>query len=142
MKSNLPGFDGSLESDDASLVSEVSKVLEALNRAERPILLAGNGIRLAKAEPEFREVAELLDIPVQTTWLAIDLIHEEHRLFAGRPGSVAPRGANFAVQNCDFLLAVGARLDRVVTGFAPENFARSAHKVMVDLRLRRTRKDG
>jgi len=46
---------------------------------------------------------------------------------------VAPRGANFAVQNCDFLLAIGARLDRVLTGYAPERFAKSARKAMVDI---------
>jgi acetolactate synthase-1/2/3 large subunit len=133
-ESRLPGFEAKpAESDSASLAHEVSAVLEGLHRAERPIFLAGNGIRLARAEAEFRELVDLLDIPLQTTWLAIDLIEDAHPLFAGRPGSVAPRGANFAVQNCDFLLAVGARLDRVVTGYAPEGFARAAHKVMVDI---------
>jgi acetolactate synthase-1/2/3 large subunit len=97
------------------------------------MLLAGNGIRLSRAEKEFRELVEVLDIPIETTWLAIDLIGDDHPLFVGRPGSIAPRGANFAVQNCDFLLAIGARLDRVITGYYPENFARCAHKVMVDI---------
>jgi acetolactate synthase-1/2/3 large subunit len=96
-------------------------------------LLAGNGIRLARAEPEFRELVEALDIPVETTWLAIDLMPDDHRRFVGRPGAIAPRGANFAVQNCDLLLSIGARLDRVITGFRPENFAPHAHKVVVDI---------
>jgi len=111
----------------------VSETIRALNKSERPILLAGNGIRLARAEKEFLELVQVLDIPVEATWLAIDLIADDHPLFVGRPGSLAPRGANFAVQNSDFLLALGARLDRVITGYSPERFARAAHKVMVDI---------
>jgi acetolactate synthase I/II/III large subunit len=111
----------------------VAKVIDALNRVERPLLLAGNGIRLARAEKEFGELVDLLNIPVESTWLAIDLIPEDHELFVGRPGNIAPRGANFAVQNCDFLLSIGARLDRVLTGYAPERFARGAYKMMVDI---------
>jgi acetolactate synthase-1/2/3 large subunit len=112
---------------------QVRNTIAALNQAERPILIAGNGIRLARCEPEFRELLDVLDIPFEATWLAIDLIEEDHPLYAGRPGTLAPRGANFAVQNSDFLLSIGARLDRVVTGFAPERFARAARKVMVDI---------
>jgi acetolactate synthase-1/2/3 large subunit len=115
------------------LAADVSAAIRTLNAAQRPLLLLGNGIRLARAEPELRELIDLLDVPVETTWLAIDLIADDHPLFVGRPGSVAPRGANFAVQNADYLLAIGARLDRVVTGFAPENFARNASKTMVDI---------
>ncbi len=53
--------------------------------------------------------------------------------FVGRPGNVAARGANFALQNCDFLLVLGARLDMAITGYAPQNLARDAHKVAVDI---------
>jgi acetolactate synthase-1/2/3 large subunit len=111
----------------------VDAILAALNRAERPLLLAGNGIRLARAEQDFRALVDLLEIPVETTWMPIDLLPDDHPLFAGRPGALAPRGANFAVQNCDFLLAIGARLDRVVTGYSPRDFARAAYKVAVDV---------
>jgi acetolactate synthase I/II/III large subunit len=131
----LRGFDPSegevsFKVDMEALVSET---IRALNHSTRPLLLAGNGIRLARAEKEFLELVEILDIPVETTWLAIDLIADDHPLFVGRPGSLAPRGANFAVQNSDFLVALGARLDRVITGYSPERFARAAHKVMVDI---------
>jgi acetolactate synthase-1/2/3 large subunit len=130
----LQGFELPVQAAaDGALQAEVRDVIAALNRAERPILLAGNGIRLARCEAEFRALLEVLDIPFEATWLAIDLIEEEHPLYVGRPGTVASRGSNFAVQNSDFLLSVGARLDRVVTGFAPERFARAAHKAMVDI---------
>jgi acetolactate synthase-1/2/3 large subunit len=118
---------------DGALQAQVRDTIAALNQSERPILIAGNGIRLARCEAEFRRLLDVLDIPFEATWLAIDLIEEEHPLYTGRPGTLAPRGANFAVQNSDFLLSIGARLDRVVTGFAPERFARAARKVMVDI---------
>jgi len=132
----LPGCDESMPSaavNDTALDRAVTQTIAALNRASRPLLLAGNGIRLARAEREFRELVELLKIPVETTWLAIDVIGDDHPFFAGRPGSLAPRGANFAVQNSDALLAIGARLDRVVTGYSPEAFAGHAHKIAVDV---------
>jgi len=132
---NLRGFDSS-ECEVAPVVdleSLVGETILALNKSERPVLLAGNGIRLSRAENEFLELVEVLQIPVVSTWLTIDLIADAHPLYVGRPGSLAPRGANFAVQNSDFLLTLGARLDRVTTGYSPERLARAAYKIMVDI---------
>jgi acetolactate synthase-1/2/3 large subunit len=126
----------------STLKASVKSVIEKLNQSERPLLLIGNGIRLSRAESELERLVRLLDIPAETTWLAIDLMADDDPLFAGRPGTLAPRGANFAVQNCDFLLAIGARLDRVVTGYSPEGFARDACKVMVDIDPAELRKMG
>ncbi len=132
----LPGFD-TAELEDSTpntqLQEEVRKTIAALNLAERPLLFAGNGIRLARAEKEFHELRQLLDIPIAATWCAADLVPSDEPLYVGRPGSVAARGANFALQNCDFLLAMGVRLDFAITGYAPENLAREAHKVVVDI---------
>ncbi len=61
------------------------------------------------------------------------MVADTHPLCVGRPGPVAPRGANFALQNADWMLSIGARLDLVMTGYAPEKFARSAHKIMIDI---------
>jgi acetolactate synthase I/II/III large subunit len=117
-----PGFD-----------EQIERILDQLKRAERPLLFAGNGIRLAKAEREFAELIRRLKIPVVATWCAADLIASDDPLYVGRPGAVASRGANFALQNCDFLLAIGVRLDFAITGYAPDKLARGAHKVMVDI---------
>jgi acetolactate synthase-1/2/3 large subunit len=116
-----------------NLTQEVSRLIEKLNQAERPLLLIGNGIRLSRSEAEIEQLLRILDIPAEVTWLAIDLMADDDPLYVGRPGSIAQRGANFAIQNCDFLLSIGARLDRVVTGYAPEGFARAAFKAMVDI---------
>ena len=130
----LRGFEiPTADADATALEREVGRVFERLNQAERPMLLAGNGIRMARAQREFRELVALLDIPLETTWLAIDFIEHEHPRFVGRPGTIAARGANFAIQACDFLLAIGARMDRIITGYSPGTFAKNAYKVMVDV---------
>ena len=132
---SLPGFTDRkpLSAQAVDLPEQVRQIIELFNKAERPLLLAGNGVRLAGAEREFMEVVSRLNVPVETTWLALDLLSEEHPLFIGRPGTVAPRGPNFALQNCDFLLTLGARMDITVVGYSPEQLARGARKVMVDI---------
>ena len=134
--STLRGFDPAELAEpaaDASLKQEVERLIQKLNHAERPLLFAGNGIRLAHAEKEFEQLRTLLRIPTVATWCAADLVPSNDPLYVGRPGSVAARGANFALQNSDFLLAIGVRLDFAITGYAPQNLARGAHKAVVDI---------
>lgn len=116
-----------------SLAAQVSRTIAMLNASQRPVILAGYGIRSAGAEEEFAALLQGQDIPLLTTWKTIDLVPEEHRLFVGRPGAVGQRGANFTQQNCDCLLAVGARLDLPQTAFNHANFARAARKIIVDI---------
>jgi acetolactate synthase-1/2/3 large subunit len=125
-----------------ALEAQVGEIIQALNKSERPMLLIGNGVRLSRAEADLEKLLRKLDIPVEVTWLAIDLMADNDPLYVGRPGTIAQRGANFAIQNCDFLLSIGARLDRVVTGYSPEGFARAARKAMVDIDPTELRKMG
>lgn len=118
---------------DPNLGADAAAVIDLLNAAERPIILAGHGIRLAEAADDFRELYEALGIPVATTWNAADLIPSGHRLSVGKPGTVAQRPPNFAIQNSDLILAIGARLDNVVTAYNPAKFGRHAPKVIVDV---------
>jgi acetolactate synthase-1/2/3 large subunit len=117
----------------AELRTKVAQALEMLRAAKRPFMLIGNGVRLAGGQEELGEVIERLGIPFGLTWPAMDLVPDTHPLLVGRPGPMAPRGANFAMQNSDFLLMVGARMDLVMTAFAPAKLARAARKVMVDI---------
>jgi len=121
------------ERERGVIAAHARRTLEILAGANRPILLAGNGIRLAHAEGEFLELVDRLGIPFMTTWLAIDIVPEDHPLFVGRPGAVAPRGPNFALQNSDCLVTIGTRLDLILTGYSPDRLARGATKVMVDI---------
>ncbi len=111
----------------------INYTIELLNNCERPVILAGNGIRLSKGSSAFLTFIDHLQFPVLTTWLGMDLISESHELFIGRPGSIAPRGANFALQNADLLLSIGARLDMAMVGYSYQNLSRGAKKIIVDI---------
>ena len=135
-ETQLTGFDSASETVEASsgiLASQVARSIELLNRSERPVILAGNGIRLSGAVREFYELIEMLNIPVLTTWKAIDFLPETHPLYVGRPGAVGQRGANFVQQNADWLLTLGARLDFGQTAYNHNYFARAARKTVVDI---------
>jgi acetolactate synthase I/II/III large subunit len=132
---SLPAFHPDPAEGDGpgGVASQVRELLGLLGSAQRPVMVAGNGIRIAGAVSEFHRAVQRLGIPVLTTWLGMDLLADDHPLFAGRPGSIAPRGANFALQNADLMLVVGSRLDMAFTGYAHDKLARQATKVMVDI---------
>jgi len=132
----LEGFTPPIEvpSQSQSSIEQAARdVLDLIRKAKRPLLLAGHGVRQAGAADMFRAFAEQLNIPVATTWLAMDLFPSDHRLSVGRPGTVSLRTPNFAVQNSDLLVAIGARLDNVTTAYNPAKFGRNAKKVMIDV---------
>ncbi len=108
-------------------------LVQLIKCAKRPVLLVGNGVHCARAESKLRQLIERLNIPTLTTWIAADLLEYSHPLFFGRPGTAAPRGANFTIQNADFLLAIGTRMDFAITGFDRTQFARGAKIAVVDI---------
>lgn len=122
--------------------SQTARVMKLLAQSQRPLILAGHGIRLSGAGDTFRQLYEAWQIPVVTTWNALDLIPFDHPLCVGSPGVVALRAPNFAVQNCDLLIAIGCRLDPVITAYSPANFARAAQKIVVDVDLAELNKPG
>ena len=132
-EAELTGYSPDERHENHQLTETVLQVIEKLNHSERPILLAGNGIRLADAIPEFEELCKVLNIPVLTTWNGIDLIEETNPLYYGRPGGLGHRYANFMQQNSDFFLSIGARLNLLQTGYNFDGFARGAYKIMVDI---------
>ena len=129
----LIGYTPLPEVKNTHLEKQVLNVIELLNKAERPVLMVGNGIRSANAVELLDEVYETLNIPVLTTWNGIDLIEEDNERYYGRPGGLGHRYANFIQQNSDFFLSVGARLNLLQTGYNFDGFAREATKVMVDI---------
>ncbi len=121
------------DSTDVKLSRQVASFIDLLNRSERPALIAGNGLRLAHASEQFLEFAELLQVPVLTTWLGFDLFPAAHPLNLGRPGAIAPRFSNLCLQNSDLMLSLGARLDMAMVGYSHHNLARAARKIVVDI---------
>lgn len=125
------GAETGLVSGDG-LTALADQVLADLRRAERPVVLAGAGVRLSGAHGTFLRLVERLGVPVTTGWNAHDNLWDDHPLYAGRPGSVGDRAGNYAVQNSDFLLVLGSRLNIRQVGYNYQAFARAAHVVMID----------
>lgn len=116
-----------------ALEALIKDVLAKLSKAKRPVILAGAGVRISKSHDVFLRVIEKLGIPVTTGWNAHDVLWNDHPMYAGRPGTVGDRPGNFAVQNSDFLLVLGSRLNIRQISYNWKAFAREAFKVMVDI---------
>jgi len=112
--------------------SVVREVLERIKSAARPVIYAGNGIRIAGAFEVFRRVADKLGIAVVTGWNSIDIMEDENSLYVGRGGIMGDRAGNFAVQNSDLVVAIGSRLSIRQVGYNYKTWAREAYVVMVD----------
>ncbi|MCL2143080.1 MAG: thiamine pyrophosphate-binding protein [Methanomassiliicoccaceae archaeon] len=111
----------------------VNEVIERVRKAERPVLYAGNGIRLSGAYDIFLKVIRKLNIPVVTNWNSTDLVPDDDPLYAGRGGSLGDRAGNFAVQNSDLVLSIGSRLSLRQVGFNWKTWARNAFVIMEDV---------
>ena len=107
--------------------------IQEFYNSKRPIILAGNGIRLSDSIEAFDLLIRNLNIPVLTTWKFADFIDEEDPLFAGRPGAIASRGANFNQQLSDFIIIIGARLDLGQLAYEHKFFCPNAKKVVVEI---------
>jgi acetolactate synthase-1/2/3 large subunit len=116
-----------------TLEALVDEMLKRLADAERPCIMPGTGVRIAGAAERFLKIAARLGVPVATAFNAHDVMAGENPLFAGQPGTVGDRAGNFAVQNADFLLVLGCRLNIRQISYNWDSFARAAYKVMVDI---------
>lgn len=116
----------------AALGEACAAVATRLAQADRPLILAGTGVRLGKAEQALLAFAERFGIPVATAWTH-DLIASDHPLFAGRPGTIGTRAGNFALQNADLVIVIGSRLNVRQVSYNWASFANRAYVVQVDI---------
>lgn len=131
----LKGYDSKEDEDTVPVPVQkeiVRQIIDKIRRSKRPVLYAGNGIRLSEGYTAFREVLDKLNIPVVTCWDSIDAIEDENPLYVGRGGIMGDRAGNFAVQNADLVLAVGNRLSIRQVGYSWKTWAREAYVIMVD----------
>ena len=116
------------------VTEEIAKaIIEKIRQAKRPVINAGNGIRLAGAHETFLKVAEKLGIPVVTGWDSEDCIWDEHPLYVGRGGNMGDRPGNFAIQNSDLVLSIGSRLSIRQVGYNYKTWARAAYVIVNDI---------
>ncbi|TNJ05762.1 acetolactate synthase 2 catalytic subunit [Aeromonas veronii] len=104
--------------------SELTAARTLLAAAERPVLYVGGGVGMANAEQQLRDFAAATGMPAVTTLKGIGALDPDSTVYLGMLGMHGTKAANYAVQQCDLLLVVGARFDDRVTGkleeFAPE----------------------
>lgn len=125
---HLPGYKPKVSGHP----TQVSLAVELIRSAERPLLYVGGGAVIANAHQELAQLADRFQIPVTTTLMGKGIYDENHYLSVGMLGMHGTGYANFAVQGCDLLIAVGARFDDRVTGKL-EKFAPLAKVIHIDI---------
>ena len=108
---------------------QIRKALQLLMSAKRPYIYTGGGVLLANATDELRALVDLLNYPVTNTLMGLGAFPATDRRFVGMLGMHGTWEANNAMQNCDVLLAVGARFDDRVIG-NPKHFAQNERKII------------
>lgn len=109
------------------------EITELLNKAEKPLLLVGNGIRLAGAVDLLNEFIEKTQINVVTAMSGTDVVNHDYPNYLGEQGLSGVPTANYAGDNCDLLLVIGTRMQIRQTSFEYKKFAKNAVKIMVDI---------
>jgi acetolactate synthase-1/2/3 large subunit len=128
----LPGYEEKPQYEE-DISQEIKQIIALLKQSQKPVILAGNGIKLANAMESFYAFIDYMKIPVLTTWKTIDFLGEEDALYVGHPGSMGDRGANLILQDADLLISVGSRIDTSLTAFNEQHFGNNAQKVVVDI---------
>ena len=118
---------------DGEVIIKADFIFQELLKSQRPVLVLGNGIKLAKSETILYQVLEKLKIPVFTTWSSLDLIHENYEYYYGRFGLYGQRCANFIIQQSDLVIGLGTRFAIPQIGYNVDEFAPKAKIIAVDI---------
>ena len=111
----------------------IDRVVEAINSAQKPLFVLGNGIRLSGGVNELFALLEKTQIPVITAVNGNDLVNESYRSYYGRFGTHAQMCANKLLNECDLMLSIGSRLYVRQIGYNFKNFAKNAKRIVVDI---------
>lgn len=132
-ESKLSHFEPESVESNADLTEAIEWLESRLVKAERPVILAGQGIDLSGTKKEFYDFIEKHEIPVVTSFLGGNSISPYHSNYIGRVGTKGNRAGNLTLQNADLLLVLGCRLSVSTTGHEFDSFAREAEIMVVDV---------
>lgn len=119
--------------DPGLATTQVHEICTLLENAERPVIVAGHGLRISGAQDIFLDVAGHLQIPIVSTFNGFDLVPSDHPLFVGRIGTIGDRAGNFALQNSDLILFLGTRNNIRQVSYGWGSLGRAAMKIVVDI---------
>ncbi|MFB3097559.1 MAG: thiamine pyrophosphate-binding protein, partial [Dehalococcoidia bacterium] len=125
---NLPGYNPPGEAE----AGQIERAARLINQAERPVIMAGHGVVIARAFKELQELAEKAQIPVVTTLLGLGSLAPDHLLHLGMPGMHGLAYASLALDQADLVISLGARFDDRVTGRVSD-FVPNAKKIHFDI---------
>lgn len=117
--------------DEISIALDM--IFEKLTEAKRPVIFAGTGVRVSGCAKQFTELLNNLKVPAVAGWNAIDVLPSDHPSYAGKPGAMGERAGNFTVQNSDFVLIMGCRLNIRQISYNWKSFAKNAWKAQIDV---------
>ena len=112
--------------------TDLESIYQLLKESERPMILAGNGIKLGNTNEKFRNFLDKYQIPVVVSFHGTDVIESDDPLYAGKVGLIGDRAGNFAMQNCDLLISLGCRMAQGIIGYRSDWFAREAKIIYID----------
>lgn len=112
---------------------DIQVIITELMKANRPVILAGAGIRQSKTIDALHILSKLLNIPLLTTRMGMDIIDNNDNCFVGKPGTYGDRTGNYTVQNSDALLVLGCRLSIGLIGHDYASFAINSKRIIVDV---------
>ena len=112
---------------------QIRLIIELLQNAKRPIIISGQGVRIAGAIELLTKFVKSFNIPVVTPYLGIDTIRHDEGYYIGKTGVKGERAANLSMQNSDLVLSIGSSLHVSVVGYDYKQFAREAKKIVVDI---------
>ena len=111
---------------------DLNSIYNLLFDSKRPLIIAGNGIKLGNCIEKFNNFISTHKIPTVVTILGTDIIETDNELYAGKIGLIGDRHGNFTLQNCDLLISLGCRLSQGIIGYRPDWFARDAKIIYID----------
>jgi acetolactate synthase-1/2/3 large subunit len=125
----------------AHSLADLTKIHDLLLKSKRPVIIAGNGIKLGNCQDKFTNFIKKYKIPVVVTFHGSDLILTENELYSGKIGLIGDRVGNFVIQNSDLILSFGCRLAQGIVGYNPSWFAREAKIIYFDIDENEIQKD-
>jgi acetolactate synthase-1/2/3 large subunit len=110
----------------------LTNIKKILSNSQRPVIIAGNGIKMGLCNDKFKKFLEKYKIPVVVTFHGTDLIESNDPLYVGKIGLIGDRAGNFAIQNSDLLISLGCRMAQGIVGYNKDTFARKAKIIYID----------